>query len=180
MNKIDRSDFVGLLELSNHDGSDYEYSPDIAKEALQDIQKEDYFAEDNEGLTKKRTKQNVFSNKVKSNYKNKCAICSISTKSFLVGSHIIPWSKRKDIRLDPSNGICLCSFHDKAFDKGYITINSELKVVVSDKFKGDSVLLHELSKIKGSKIKEPTNNKPKEEFLLYHHDKIFESFLKKK
>ena len=34
----------------------------------------------------------------------------------LVASHIIPWSENKEERLNPTNGICLSSLYDKAFD----------------------------------------------------------------
>jgi putative restriction endonuclease len=50
----------------------------------------------------------------------------------LVASHIVPWSKNEKIRLNPSNGLCLNSIHDKAFDKGFITVTTDYKIKVSE------------------------------------------------
>lgn len=38
----------------------------------------------------------------------------------LIASHIVPWSKDKTNRLNPSNGLCLSAIHDRAFDQGFI------------------------------------------------------------
>jgi putative restriction endonuclease len=82
---------------------DVEYDNEAATEALQDIQNENYHVDDQKSEAPRRSKQSVFSNKVKNNYGNTCAMCGIKTKVLLIGSHIIPWATRKDIRLDPSN-----------------------------------------------------------------------------
>jgi len=39
----------------------------------------------------------------------------------LIASHIVPWSKDKQNRLNPRNGLCLSALHDKAFDRGMIS-----------------------------------------------------------
>ena len=175
MNKIEREDFIALMELG---ASGIEYDHEAATEALQDIQNENYHADDEKSEVNRRSKQSVFSNKVKNNYGNTCAICGIQTKSLLIGSHIIPWATRKDIRLDPSNGISLCVMHDKLFDAGYITLSSENKVVVSDVVNTDLPLKAVTDLIKGIKIQRPRKSPPKEEYLSYHRNHIFEKFLK--
>ncbi|PSW10327.1 HNH endonuclease [Photobacterium rosenbergii] len=178
MNKIDREDFIALMDIAE-DGIDSDYDNTAATEALQDIQNENYHAEDEKSAAARRSKQSVFSNKVKNNYGNTCALCGIQTKSFLIGSHIIPWAKRKDIRLDPSNGISLCVMHDKLFDSGYITLNADLKVVVSDAVNQDPSLQAITELIKGKKLRKPKKSPPKKEYLDYHREKVFEKFLNK-
>lgn len=38
--------------------------------------------------------------------------------------NIVPWSKAPGIKLDPSNGICLSTFMDRAFDAGFLQIGT--------------------------------------------------------
>ena len=65
------------------------------------------------------------------NYLSKCAITGIDIPDLLFASHIIPWSKNEDERLNPENGICLSALYDRAFDKGYISINDRFEVLIS-------------------------------------------------
>jgi predicted restriction endonuclease len=51
----------------------------------------------------------------------------------LVASHIVPWSKDKENRLNVRNGLCLNALHDRAFDVGLIWISDEGKIQVSPK-----------------------------------------------
>ena len=52
-----------------------------------------------------------------------------------MSSHIKPWkvSNAQTERTNPSNGLCLNALHDKAFDRGLITIDYDYNIVVSDK-----------------------------------------------
>ena len=68
--------------------------------------------------------------------------------------------------------------HDKLFDAGYITLSSENKVVVSDVVNADLPLKAVTDLIKGVKIHRPRKSPPKEEYLNYHRNQVFESFLK--
>ncbi|MES2662904.1 MAG: HNH endonuclease [Pseudomonadota bacterium] len=176
MNQINLLDFHNLMKLA--DGDVDEIDPEAATEAHQDIQRGNYSVDDKEGKVKIRVKHGVFSSKVKDQYKVSCAICGIKTRSFLIGSHIIPWSADKTIRLDPSNGICLCTFHDKAFDQGYFTLDDDLKIRTSKSEINDEIIKAELSKIDGLKLTKPTINSPQKHYLKFHRDKVFEKFIK--
>ena len=59
----------------------------------------------------------------------------LSEPRLLIASHIVPWSKDKANRLNPSNGLCLSAIHDKAFDKGLITLSDDFRVLVSTELK---------------------------------------------
>jgi len=177
MNRIDRDDFIALMDLAESD-IDLEYDNEAATEALQGIQNENYFVDDQKGEAPRRAKQSVFSNKVKNNYRNSCGLCGIQTKALLIGSHIIPWATRKDIRLDPSNGISLCVMHDKLFDTGYITLDTKLRVIVSEEVNRDPILKTITDLIKGSKLSTPKIFPPKEEYLIQHRKNTFEKFLR--
>ena len=65
----------------------------------------------------------------------KCAITGIDIPDLLLASHIIPWSKNEEERLNPENGICLSPLYDRAYDKGYIGINEKFEVLLSKDLK---------------------------------------------
>lgn len=62
----------------------------------------------------------------------KCVVCDIDIPELLIASHIKPWSVcSNEERLDPANALLLCPLHDKLFEKGYFTINSDYKLIIS-------------------------------------------------
>ena len=93
-----------------------------------------------------------------------------------VGSHIKPWAEDKSNRLNPHNGICLNSIHDRAFDRGLITIDKGYKIIVSSRLKDyySSKFIDDIfKKYAGHKIAIPKKFEPSLEFLQYHNDVIF-------
>ncbi|MGB5964145.1 MAG: HNH endonuclease [Sulfurimonadaceae bacterium] len=180
MNKIPKDDFIKLIQLSEGSEEDDNYDAIAATKATQDIQNENYSVDDRDGKVKIRAKHQAFANDVKANYKNKCAICLLASRAFLIGSHIVPWSVSKEIRIDPSNGICLCSIHDKAFDEGFITIDDKYKVIVSKNIAHDPVLKDLLEIYDDKKLKLPKKSPPNKQFLKYHREEIFERFITNK
>jgi putative restriction endonuclease len=172
MNKIPRSDFLKLLKLSEESPEDYSnIIPEEETKAIKQIQQGSYFAEDEKRPAVTRSKQKAFSDTVKLNYEFKCGLCGIKTRNFLIGSHIIPWSENKSTRLDPANGICFCIFHDKAFDSGYISLQDDYSVLISDLAKSDKYLYTELKKIKGRKLRLPSRDRPKAKYLNRYYAK---------
>lgn len=87
--------------------------------------------EDRETIVRQRVNQDFFRKALLASYEGKCSITGIAIKDFLIAAHIIPWSQDVVNRLNPSNGILLNALHDKAFEKGYIAINSNYEVEVS-------------------------------------------------
>ncbi|MTF38116.1 HNH endonuclease [Cyanobacterium aponinum UTEX 3222] len=125
--------------------------------------------------TKRRINQNFFRKIVLSNYNENCAICSLNYVSLLVASHIIPWSKNKETRLNPHNGICLCSIHDKAFDQGLISFDGEFKVIISPqihKIKNNAINNYFIN-FNHREINFPKKFYPSSDFLSYHRNNIF-------
>src|SRR3989338_6080158 len=84
-----------------------------------------------EAIVKIRVNQSFFRSSVLASYDNKCCITGIQLTDLLIASHIVPWSKDEKNRLNPENGLCLNSFHDRAFDKGLITIDTDYKIKIS-------------------------------------------------
>ena len=125
---------------------------------------------------KSRVNQNVFRQIVIANYESKCAITGIDIPDLLVASHIIPWAKNEQERLNPENGICLSSLYDCAFDKGLIGINENYEIILSDDIKKKHKLAYHskyFASLTGSKINLPQKYLPKREFLQFHLDVIF-------
>ena len=127
-----------------------------------------------ESIVKTRVNQSFFRQMILTSYDSKCCITGLPIKELLVASHIIPWSQNSKTRLDPQNGLCLNSLHDKAFDQGYITINTSYQVVISrelESYDQDDVKL--ITYYKGANIKLPRRFLPKQEYLNYHRNNIF-------
>lgn len=127
---------------------------------------------------KVRRGQRFFRQALYTNYAGRCVISGIRTPALLTASHIIPWYKDKDRRCDPRNGLLLSAFHDRAFDRGYLTVSADLKVVLSPALgdEPDSEFtragLHALA---GQSLRLPENLKfaPSAEALEYHRTEIF-------
>lgn len=126
---------------------------------------------------KTRVNQSVFRQMVLANYSSKCAITGINVPELLLASHIMPWSKSEEHRLNPENGICLSALYDKAFDRGLIGINQNYEVILSisiKKKKDLSFYKNHFELIEKMKITEPLKYLPRKEFLEYHLDTVFQ------
>lgn len=126
---------------------------------------------------KTRVNQNVFRQIVMANYSGKCAISGIDLPELLFASHIIPWAKNEEERLNPENGICLSALYDKAFDKGLIGINEEYKILLSDKLKkrkDENYYTRYFAPLESQSLILPQKYLPRKDFIQYHLDMIFE------
>ena len=132
---------------------------------------------DAERAVKQRVNQKFFREAVLSAYDNKCCISGISITSLLIASHIKPWAESdpKTERANPCNGLSLNALHDKAFDKGLITVTPNYIVHVSSKLKnatGEDGLTWLIGCDK-QEIILPEKFIPQKDFLEYHNDVIF-------
>lgn len=122
-----------------------------------------------------RVNQSLFRKLVLSNYNNQCCITGIDLNELLVASHILPWSKDKGNRINPKNGLSLNALHDKAFDKGLITVTEDLKVKISSKFYQSKEVqsVQENFIVYDSKpLIEPKKFYPNTEFLKIHNEQL--------
>ena len=84
-----------------------------------------------QATVKVRRGQQFFRQSVLTAYEVRCCISGINVPRLLVASHIKPWGKFPNDRLNPRNGLCLSTLHDAAFDAGLITLDDKLSVVLS-------------------------------------------------
>lgn len=93
-----------------------------------------------------------------------------------MASHIKPWVKDENNRLNPHNGICLNSIHDRAFDRGLITIGRDYKIIISSRltdFYTNEFIDDVFKKYDGKEIVISSKFEPSPEFLEYHNDVVF-------
>jgi putative restriction endonuclease len=131
---------------------------------------------DRKTIVKQRVNQSFFRSTILSSYNLKCCVTGLSIPDFLVASHIKPWSKDKENRTNPHNGLCLNSIHDKAFDKGFITVTPDYKIMVSkyfDDYSNDKSVNDFFIKYNNQNIIKPERFLPTKEFLDYHFKEIF-------
>jgi DNA (cytosine-5)-methyltransferase 1 len=136
---------------------------------------EDFTGETRQVLTTQRIKQHFFRRAVLSSYRNRCCMSGLSEPRLLIASHIVPWSKDKANRLNPSNGLCLSAIHDRAFDKGLISLTDDFKIIVSDelKRKNEPFVIEVLLPLNGRTIEPPERFAPQTEFIAWHRSQLF-------
>jgi hypothetical protein len=80
-----------------------------------------------------RKGQHSFSDNVRANFGSVCCFpgCKVTDSRLLVGSHIARWTDVPELRGSISNGLCLCSLHDRAFEAGLFTLDSHLNVLLN-------------------------------------------------
>jgi len=152
-----------------------DYAAPSEDEADELLVPEDYSGETRRVVTEQRIKQNFFRRAVLSSYRGRCCMSGLSEARLLVASHIVPWSKDKANRLNPSNGLCLSAIHDRAFDKGLITLTDDFKIVVSEELRRrkEAFVIEVLLPLNGRSIEPPDRFAPQAEFIAWHRNELF-------
>jgi len=168
---------------SNRENLAYESTNLIAKFSKRKIEevvglKDDEIPEGKESVRtlKTRVNQSFFRDSILGIYDSRCCITGLAIANLLVASHIVPWANDTKNRLNPANGLCLNSIHDKAFDSGLMTITTDYKVKLSKAildFQKEDIVKRFFNEFDGRTITMPERYFPAKEFLEYHHNKIF-------
>lgn len=170
--------------VSNWDTLSYESEILLAKyenktiEEISDISGIDHLKEGKirEQVVKVRVNQSFFRKTILASYNFTCCITGIQQPEFLVAGHIKPWSQDEKNRLNPRNGILMNALHDKAFENGLITIDTNYNIRIS------SILLNQkdshpieeyFAKYEGREIRLPNRFLPDIDFLKYHNEERF-------
>ncbi|MDP2920633.1 MAG: HNH endonuclease [Dehalococcoidia bacterium] len=130
---------------------------------------------ESEQLVRVRVNQNFFRQMVLASYGYRCCITGLAVPELLNASHIVPWAIDIKNRLNPRNGVCLNALHDRAFDRGLITITTDYEVKMSKKLKAPSndASSFLLFKYNGIRIRPPDRFAPDVNFLIYHNENVF-------
>jgi putative restriction endonuclease len=119
-----------------------------------------------------RRGQSFFRQAVLNAYGGRCALTGLAIRELLIASHIIPWQAAAEHRLDPRNGIALNALHDRAFDQGLITFDTELRLLcapaLQDHFDNEAVDRH-FRTYAGRPLQIPADAiGPEPAFLIWH------------
>jgi len=129
-----------------------------------------------EQVIQARVNQSFFRAVVLSSYHDRCCITDIEVPELLVAGHIIPWAVDEKNRMNPRNGLCLNVLHEKAFDRGLITITPEYKVLVSKylkKSQKNETVVSLFLAYDGAPIRLPEKFLPDRDLLGLHARNIF-------
>lgn len=137
---------------------------------------QNFRGDEKEVLTKRRIKQSFFRDMILASYTNTCCITGLNKKELLVAGHIKPWSKDVENRLNPQNGIAINSMHDKAFENGFITIDTNYKILVCSEFlkSSDSNIERFFKAYHNQDMVLPRKFLPDKKFLEYHNNEKFQ------
>jgi putative restriction endonuclease len=136
---------------------------------------EDVRGLDSFAVTKVRVNQHFFRSVIITGYRERCAVCEVPFKELLVASHIVPWSVDKSERMNPTNGICLCATHDRAFDRGLLQVSAEYIITLSEmvwKHRDARSVQEQLLQFNGRQISLPDRWCPASRFLIRHSEII--------
>ncbi len=129
------------------------------------------------GMVRQRRGQSFFRDSVLAAYCGMCCVTGIKLASLLRASHIVPWSIDPKHRLDPRNGLCLNVLHDAAFDRGLITFDSNLELLLSRALREGiphAIFVEMFESREGSPITCPERFIPKHSLLEYHRNHVFQ------
>ena len=122
-----------------------------------------------------RQQSDAFRRIILRNYGNRCSFCDIDVVGLLEVAHIKPWSVDESLRLAPSNGICLCALHHKAFDKGLLGVDKGDRLMASSTLgrSRSAAVERNLLNLDGKLIRLPAESRPSVELLRYHRESVF-------
>lgn len=132
---------------------------------------------DTTASVKVRWGQRYFRQAALNTYGGRCAVTGMAIRELLVASHIIPWNAVEQHRLDPQNGIALNALHDKAFDRGLITFDTDLRLVcapsIREHYATDPIAAN-FKAYEGRSLIFPTEAAgPNPKYLEYHRNELF-------
>ncbi len=126
---------------------------------------------------KQRRGQEYFRDAVLNNFAGRCGVTGLPIRELLIASHILPWGSHPAERLNVRNGLCLSRLHDAAFDRGLITFDDDLQLVLSPRLKGtlpQRAVAENFGAYSGERLQVPADATPPEAaFLAEHRATIF-------
>jgi putative restriction endonuclease len=150
-----------------------------SRKNLQGVSEYDKFPDktgkDIERKVRVRINQDFFRRMILSSYNERCCLTGLSIPELLVASHIKPWAIDEKNRTNPQNGLCLNALHDKAFDRGLISLSNDYHIIVSKKVKkiNNEPEKQLLLNFEDKKITLPKRFLPNKKFLAFHRNNIF-------
>lgn len=147
--------------------TDYVVPHPLARFAMHEVRE----GVDVERTVKARRNQSFFRDMILAAYNGKCAVTGIAQPELLVASHIVGWAQDAELRLRPTNGICLNALHDRAFDRYLVSFEDNGEMILSKRLKvtGENRPFFE-----GRRLSLPHRFRPDLTFLGKHRDRLVE------
>lgn len=163
---------VECEQLREHLSGEHHQAPQPPQGRDDDFVLDDYSGETRQAIVQQRIKQDFFRRAVLASYRGRCCVSGVSDARFLVASHIVPWRQDKANRLNPSNGLCLSSIHDKAFDQHLFSLTDDHRIVLSAQLKDskDEFLRQVFWSAEDKKISPPERFAPELSFVTRHRE----------
>lgn len=139
----------------------------------QDLPKEGKMREQ---VVRVRVNQSFFRTAVLASYNYTCCITGLQYPQLIIAGHIRPWGIDEKNRMNPRNGVAMNALHDKAIERGLMTITPEYRIRIS------STLMKEINnkpvqdyftKYDNKEINLPSRFLPDKDFLAYHNQERF-------
>jgi hypothetical protein len=124
-----------------------------------------------ERLVVQRVGQEVFRDRLLDYWEGRCAVTGLAVPDLLRASHIKPWADcgTDAERLDVFNGLLLAPHLDAAFDRGFITVEDDGRVVVA---KGLDETARDLLGLHGPlRVRTPAEGHRR--YLPWHRERVF-------
>lgn len=96
---------------------------------------------DVDSIVKTRLGQGSFRDLLAISFGGLCCLSKINNRRLLIASHIVPWSKSSpEQKTDPDNGLLLSVTWDALFDKGFISFDTEGRMICADTLDNETIL----------------------------------------
>ncbi|CRI65844.1 Restriction endonuclease [Thiocapsa sp. KS1] len=151
-----------------------------ARSAIMEVQASEIKSDDEaprygeDRIIKPRLGQGGFRVLVLDEYERRCSITGERTLPVLEAAHIRPYSDNGPHEI--SNGLLLRSDLHTLFDRGYMTVTSNLRVEVSRRIREEFSNGRDYYALHGKELKvfpSTPSNRPNPEFLKWHNDNCF-------
>ena len=126
-------------------------------------------------LTHAKLGQGAFRILVTDAYHRRCAVTNEKTLPVLEAAHIRSYSKNGPHRTN--NGLLLRADIHRLFDDGYVTLDSDLHFLVSERVREQFENGREYYRFHGVKLQnlpDSINDQPSREFIRWHNEECFE------
>jgi len=120
----------------------------------------------------------LFRQQVLRAYNYQCAVCGFNMRhdnsSIALEAAHIKW-KQHGGPCEISNGLALCAIHHKAFDKGSLGVDENMRIQISSAVNGNSIVSRLFWDFSGNQINLPMQkeNHPQDKFIDWHAREIF-------
>ena len=140
--------------------------PGLAEEAAAPLRPATPQATERIVAVRQRLGQDFFRRMVLAAWAERCPLTGIDDARLLNASHIVAWKDDPANRLNPRNGICLNTLHDRAFDRHLITFDEDMRLVIAPDVPREARRV--LERVDSPRLAMPERFRPDSAFLEAH------------